>query len=62
MDRLFQSHVWLSILDDAWPEVPSVIQRWLADNSFDDAGRSHQSLREDDAATVRLGNSQTRSM
>jgi RimJ/RimL family protein N-acetyltransferase len=35
---------WYSILDDEWPEVREIIERWLAPSNFDQDGRAITSL------------------
>ncbi|MGI9521420.1 MAG: GNAT family N-acetyltransferase [Hyphomicrobiaceae bacterium] len=35
---------WYSILDDEWPEVRSIIERWLQPSDFDDGGAPKTSL------------------
>jgi RimJ/RimL family protein N-acetyltransferase len=35
---------WYSILDDEWPEVRDIIQKWLGDDNFDAAGTARHSL------------------
>ena len=35
---------WYSILDDEWPEVREIMERWLASSNFDQAGTAKTSL------------------
>src|SRR5262249_13139409 len=35
---------WYSILDDEWPEVREIMERWLAPSNFDQDGRAKTSL------------------
>ena len=35
---------WYSILDSEWPEVRGILEAWLADANFDQAGRAKSSL------------------
>jgi RimJ/RimL family protein N-acetyltransferase len=35
---------WYSILDDEWPEVRGILERWLDDANFDENGRARASL------------------
>ena len=37
---------WYSILDDEWPEVRGILETWLDDRNFDDAGNARSSLFE----------------
>ena len=37
---------WYSILDDEWPEVRGILENWLDDANFDDAGQARSSLFE----------------
>lgn len=37
---------WLSILDGEWPDIARALERWLAPQNFDDAGRQRSSLSE----------------
>ena len=38
---------WYSILDDEWPEVSKVMEKWLADDNFDSTGAPLTSLYEE---------------
>lgn len=35
---------WYAITDDEWPRVGAALERWLAADNFDDAGRQRRSL------------------
>jgi RimJ/RimL family protein N-acetyltransferase len=35
---------WYSILDDEWPEVRKIMERWLAPSNFDQDGKANTSL------------------
>ena len=35
---------WYSILDDEWPEVRKILERWLAPGNFDQDGTAKTSL------------------
>ena len=35
---------WYSILDDEWPEVCDIMERWLAPSNFDQDGKAKTSL------------------
>jgi hypothetical protein len=35
---------WYSILDDEWPEIRAIIERWLAPSNFDQNGVATTSL------------------
>ena len=35
---------WFSILDDEWPDVKARLETWLADENFEEDGRTKQSL------------------
>ena len=35
---------WYSILDDEWPEVREIMERWLAESNFDQDGTAKTSL------------------
>jgi RimJ/RimL family protein N-acetyltransferase len=37
---------WYSILDDEWPEVRGILERWLDDENFDASGQARSSLFE----------------
>jgi len=37
---------WYSILDDEWPEVRGILERWLDDANFDASGQARSSLFE----------------
>jgi len=37
---------WYSILDDEWPEVRGILERWLDDGNFDASGQARSSLIE----------------
>ena len=37
---------WYSILDDEWPEVRAIMERWLAEANFDASGNARTSLGE----------------
>ena len=49
---------WYSILDDEWPEVRGILERWLDDGNFDAEGRALSSLAEmmSDRTPSRRGN------
>ena len=35
---------WYSILDDEWPEVREIMERWLALSNFDQDGKAKTSM------------------
>ena len=37
---------WYSILDDEWPEINAIFERWLDKSNFDEEGNERQSLSE----------------
>jgi RimJ/RimL family protein N-acetyltransferase len=37
---------WYSILDDEWPEIRAIIEKWLAPSNFDQEGLARTSLTE----------------
>ncbi len=37
---------WFSMTDREWPRIAGAMERWLAQDNFDDAGRQRQALRD----------------